>query len=35
MKKCGDNALEIVYKLKDSLVYGDYEELKEWWKDEK
>lgn len=59
IKECGDNALEVLYKLEDGAVYSDYavipfemdkvrvfegerarilsdyEELKEWWKNEK
>lgn len=59
LKECGDNALEVLYALKQGNVYsdyalipfgmervkvcdhtgtmviGDYEELKEWWNDEK
>ena len=59
IKECGDNALEVLYKLEDGAVYSDYavipfemdkvrvfegerariisdyEELKEWWENEK
>lgn len=59
LKECGDNALEVLYDLKDGAVYSDYaimpfdvnevkvsdkngtrtisgyEELKEWWDNEK
>lgn len=59
MKECGDNALEMLYKLEQGFVYSDYtlvpfemekvmvysngvskviddyEELKEWWSNEK
>lgn len=59
LKECGDNALEVLYKLQDGAIYSDYaimpfdmsevkvsdeegtrvitdyEELKEWWNNEK
>ena len=59
LKECGENALELLYRLEDGYVYSDYaiipfeleqvraisdkksriiedyEELKEWWEDEK
>lgn len=59
IRECGDNALEVLYKLEDGAVYSDYavipfemdkvrvfegerariisdyEELKEWWENEK